>query len=128
MRKRGILPPLAIAFGFFVLLWVGVIGGWMNPLLVWPYGLLSVLALILYALDKRAAQRDQRRIPEINLHLVSLFGGWPGALVARHWLRHKTRKQPFRTIFWAIVVINSALLILLFTSLGNQQLMSWLDK
>lgn len=115
MRKRGILQPLTIALGFFVLLGLGVAGGWINPLLVWPYGLLSVLALILYALDKRAARRNQRRIPEINLHILSLFGGWPGALVARHWLRHKTRKQPFRTFFWVIVVINIAILILVFT-------------
>ena len=35
-----------------------------------------------------------------------LVGGWPGALVARRVFRHKTTKQPFRTIFWVTVIAN----------------------
>ena len=37
---------------------------------------------------------------------IDLMGGWPGALVARRVFRHKTSKQPFRTIFWATVIVN----------------------
>jgi uncharacterized membrane protein YsdA (DUF1294 family) len=32
--------------------------------------------------------------------------GWPGALAARRVFRHKTTKQPFRTIFWGTVIAN----------------------
>jgi uncharacterized membrane protein YsdA (DUF1294 family) len=33
-------------------------------------------------------------------------GGRPGALVARQAFRHKTTKQPFRTIFWVTVIAS----------------------
>ncbi|HBH72150.1 MAG TPA: hypothetical protein DDY43_01605 [Synechococcales bacterium UBA10510] len=51
-----------------------------------------------------------------QLHLLALLGGWPGGLIARHKLRHKTIKQPFRFIFWCTVVLNC--LGLGFTSLS----------
>lgn len=70
----------------------------------------SVVAFLMYRTDKRAAVRGAYRIPESTLHLVSLLGGWPGALVARHVLRHKTRTQPFRTLFWVTVILNCAAL------------------
>ncbi len=122
-EKMAVMGPLAVSISFLVLVWLGTNDGWINALLIWPYGALSLLALVIYAVDKRAAQKDQQRIPEFNLHLLALFGGWPGALVARHALRHKTRKQPFRTIFWILVVVNIGLLILLFTPMGEQWLM-----
>jgi uncharacterized membrane protein YsdA (DUF1294 family) len=79
-------------------------------LLLAVYGLLSLAAFAMYAADKRAAIRGTWRISEANLHLVALLGGWPGALVARRVFRHKTTKQPFRTIFWVTVAANCAVL------------------
>jgi len=46
------------------------------------------------------------------------MGGWPGALVAQQKLRHKTKKQPFRTVFWATVVMNCGVFIYLYTPEG----------
>ena len=68
--------------------------------------MLSGVALAMYRADKNAAQRGGWRTPEANLHAVALLGGWPGALVARPFFRHKTTKEPFRTIFWCTVVAN----------------------
>jgi len=70
------------------------------------YLLASLVALGLYGTDKAAARRDRRRIRESTLQLVALVGGWPGALLARRWFRHKTRKQPFGTILWGCVALN----------------------
>lgn len=67
---------------------------------------LSLLAFLSYWIDKSAAQGGRRRIPESNLHLLSLAGGWPGALIAQQLFRHKTIKQPFQSVFWATVVVN----------------------
>ncbi|WP_229053412.1 DUF1294 domain-containing protein [Aeromicrobium sp. Leaf350] len=81
------------------------------PLAVFvAYGLVSVLAFLMYRADKLAARRGAQRAPERVLHLAGLLGGWPGALLARHLLRHKTVKQPFRTVFWLTVCVNGAVL------------------
>lgn len=36
----------------------------------------------------------------------AVFGGWPGALIAQHTLRHKSSKREFRSVFWATVALN----------------------
>jgi len=71
-----------------------------------------------YALDKSAAKRGAWRTSENTLHLLGLAGGWPGALIAQGGLRHKTRKQPFRVVFWTTVAMNCAAFIWLFTPEG----------
>lgn len=83
----------------------------MEPLwfiVLGTYCVLSVVAFVLYGFDKAAAKGGRRRTPENTLHLVSLAGGWPGALIAQGVFRHKTRKQPFRFVFWCTVLINCA--------------------
>jgi uncharacterized membrane protein YsdA (DUF1294 family) len=44
------------------------------------------------------------KTPESNLHLLALAGGWPGALFAQQFLRHKSAKAEFRGTFWVTVV------------------------
>lgn len=81
------------------------------------YALASLIALALYAIDKRRARRGRWRIPESRLHLAELLGGWPGGLLARSLVRHKTQKRRFLAISWAIVALHAlgwlALLLLL---------------
>lgn len=74
----------------------------------WAYVLTSVACFVLYARDKAAARRGNRRTPERDLLLLGLAGGWPGALLAQQCLRHKTVKMPFRQWFWLTVGINLA--------------------
>jgi uncharacterized membrane protein YsdA (DUF1294 family) len=73
------------------------------------YLLVSTAAFIAYWLDKSAAKADRWRIPESRLHLLDLIGGWPGGFAAQRALRHKTRKQPFQTIYWVTVVLHCSL-------------------
>ena len=77
----------------------------------WPvtvYLAVSLVTLLVYGWDKRRAGKGGRRVPESTLHLLALFGGWPGALVARPLFRHKTKKQPFSAIFWVIGALHVA--------------------
>jgi len=67
---------------------------------------ISLLTFLIYAFDKAAARKRHRRISERTLHLLSLVGGWVGALLAQKLLRHKTVKQPFKRIFWYTVALN----------------------
>lgn len=75
---------------------------WIAPF----YLVLSLLTYIAYWLDKSASQSGRWRTAESTLHFFSLIGGWPGALIAQQIFRHKTKKQPFRTIFWLTIFVN----------------------
>lgn len=96
-----------------ILLFLAMYGGatvaWRLPPLVGAaYLAMSVLCFCSYALDKSAARRGERRTPESRLLWLGLLGGWPGAMLAQQWLRHKTLKQPFRSLFWCTVAVNLA--------------------
>ena len=72
------------------------------------YLVMSILTYKAYASDKRAAEHGNWRTPESQLHAMALAGGWPGALLAQSQLRHKSKKQPFKTILWLTIFINIA--------------------
>ena len=76
----------------------------------WPvpcvYIVTSIATFSAYKHDKEAAQVGARRTNEWALITLGLIGGWPGALVARHRFRHKTRKVAFRVGYWFSVVLN----------------------
>lgn len=72
------------------------------------YGLMSAITFVVYALDKRAAGRADRRTPEARLHVLELLGGWPGALLAQRLIRHKNAKVGYQVVFWLIGVIHAA--------------------
>lgn len=88
---------------------------WLWIVLAWT-ALASVVAAALYALDKRRAVRNRsgagrRRVPERTLHLWELLGGWPGGLLARRALRHKTDARAKARFVWtsrAIVALHLA--------------------
>jgi uncharacterized membrane protein YsdA (DUF1294 family) len=73
------------------------------------YPAISLATFFTFALDKlKAKQRElmpARRISEKTLHTLSLLGGFPGALLAMHLVRHKTHKPLFR----AIALLSAAL-------------------
>lgn len=64
------------------------------------YVVMSLVTIFVYWRDKRAAVLGggRRRVPERTLHLLALFGGIVGALIAQQLVRHKRRK------FWFMVV------------------------
>jgi uncharacterized membrane protein YsdA (DUF1294 family)/cold shock CspA family protein len=101
---------LATATSFYAILIALVMLDRAPVLLVPAYGFLSLIAFAMYRGDKAAAEQGAWRTPESSLHLIALWGGWPGALVARQVFRHKTIKQPFRTIFWLTVIANCGVL------------------
>ena len=68
----------------------------------------SAITALAWWIDKRAARQGRRRIPERRLLVLSLLGGWPGALLMTTLLRHKTRKQPFAAMLWLCALLNAA--------------------
>lgn len=108
---RGVPAATAASLVFFALLGVLAVVGVLPVFVVVASVLMSLFAFALYRADKSAAIQGARRTPEATLQVVSLLGGWPGALIAQRVYRHKTRKQPFQTLFWVTVVTNCAALI-----------------
>lgn len=86
---------------------------------VGAYIVVSTITFFAYYLDKMAAKNNRWRTQEKSLHLLALLGGWPGAWFAQKILRHKSRKQPFLTVFWITVFINCLLLGGLLTTNGT---------
>ena len=114
-RDGGLVLLLIPAFAAFVLATHLL---WGVPNWFWgAYSAMSMATFIVYALDKRAAQRGGWRVAEGTLHVLSLACGWPGALLAQQLLRHKSTKREFRRLYWLTVVVNIAAFTAIFTPL-----------
>jgi uncharacterized membrane protein YsdA (DUF1294 family) len=99
------------------------------PFLVLPlYLVASLLTFIIYAVDKSAAKRGAWRTKESTLHLLALAGGWPGAIIAQQKLRHKSKKQSFRIVFWFTVLINIGAFIWWHTPTGASTLLAIINN
>lgn len=112
-RQRGgnsLAPPFAVSF--LLLLTALTLTGSLPAAIPAAYLAASGATFALYAWDKRAARAERRRIRESTLHLLGLFGGWPGAAFAQTVLRHKSQKRPFLWLFRATVLINCLALAL----------------
>jgi uncharacterized membrane protein YsdA (DUF1294 family)/cold shock CspA family protein len=98
--------------------------GWLPLQIVGLYLTASIITFIAYAIDKSSAQKNRWRTKESTLHLFSLVGGWPGALLAQIKLRHKSRKEEFQTVFWVTVFINCSTLGWLLTTKSGATFLS----
>ena len=112
----------AIVFGVVAVFWR--IPRWVPAL----YLAASLICFMTYQADKSAARRGRRRTSESTLHFLALTGGWPGAIVAQQFLRHKTTKASFRATFWVTVLANVALLLLLCSPLGQGWIQAVLSR
>lgn len=93
----------------FASVWLYVASRWpVKPIVLMVYIGLSLMAFLAYAFDKSAAINGRWRTPEKTLHLLSVAGGWPGALLAQQLLRHKCSKPSFVAVFWITVAANVA--------------------
>ena len=103
----------------FALVYVAMSWFWKTP--IWfavIYLLVSAITYQVYANDKACAQRGARRTGETTLHILSLAGGWPGALLAQQRLRHKSVKAEFRSFFWGTVAFNVGAFLILCSPLS----------
>ena len=79
---------------------------------------LNAFVFSIYFLDKQAARSHRRRISEKTLLTLAFVGGSLGAICAQRLLRHKTQKEPFRSILKAIVLFHMVAGLLLSSALG----------
>ncbi|MEG2042445.1 MAG: DUF1294 domain-containing protein [Hafnia sp.] len=91
----------------YLLLIIAAVGSILtpHPVALWLL-LANILTLVIYGVDKMAARKAWRRVPEATLLAFGAVGGWGGAIVGQQLFRHKTQKQPFKTYFIISVIVN----------------------
>ena len=67
--------------------------------------ILQLAAFGLFWFDKVQARNGDWRVREATLLLAALFGGL-GAWLGQQLLRHKTRKEPFRTLLGLVLTLH----------------------
>ena len=77
---------------------------------VW-FGVMSLATFVVYGVDKRRAKQEGDRISEKTLHVLSLLGGWPGAITGQKLFRHKTVKKSFRLVFWRLPALPDVVFV-----------------
>jgi uncharacterized membrane protein YsdA (DUF1294 family) len=86
----------------------------LAPLIVIAYLLATNLAaFVIFAWDKRCAERGVWRVPERTLLMLAAIGGTPAMIAGQSVLRHKTWKEPFRTQLLGIAVLQMIALVAL---------------
>ena len=104
----------------FAVLYAAATWKWDLPLQVGAaYLAMSLSCFVAYAIDKSAARKGNWRTPESTLLLLGLAGGWPGAVLAQQWLRHKTSKTSFQWKFHLSVAVNLVLFVYLSRQFGT---------
>jgi len=121
--NRSSLMILAAMF-FLGLVVLSVLFAGLHEYILFIYLVISVITYVVYAIDKSAAQTGAWRVSESTLHMLALVGGWPGAQIAHQRLRHKSKKEAFRFVFWVTVVVNCTAFAWLFTDEGERFLES----
>jgi uncharacterized membrane protein YsdA (DUF1294 family) len=71
---------------------------------------INLVAIMMFVVDKSAAQRGSRRISESTLLTIALVGGSIGSITAQQLIRHKTYKQPFKGQLYSIAVLHVVIL------------------
>ena len=80
-------------------------------------GILNLTGFVLMGIDKLKAKMHSFRIPEAALFLVAAFGGSIGSLLGMAVFRHKTKHLSFLIGMPVILVIQIALVIVLYFSM-----------
>ncbi|ESX86350.1 DUF1294 domain-containing protein [Mesorhizobium sp. RSR565B] len=66
----------------------------------------NLLAYATMSFDKAKAKNGAQRIPESTLLTLAIIGGSIGTVIAQKTIRHKTRKEPFRSSLARIVLLQ----------------------
>ncbi|MCZ4293264.1 DUF1294 domain-containing protein [Vibrio sinaloensis] len=124
MRAVDVTRPLVFNFSLAIAVWFcsALVGSVV--LLDFPiiscvlYFAASTATYTLYALDRHAMMNGGWRVPEVAFHVMNVFGGWVGALLAQSFMHHKYHDVGFKFLFWSTLVLNIALFAWSLTSEG----------
>ena len=78
--------------------------------------ILNILGFALMGIDKRRSVRGAFRIPEATLFAIAILGGSIGSILGMHLFRHKTKHWYFLFGMPIILILQIALVVLLYFS------------
>lgn len=117
MRKSVFKLGAVICIGFVIsiILVAMTLPKIQQTLLISYFTALNLMTMLFTWQDKSAAIKDLPRISELRFYVLAFCGGWPGGYFIQQIRRHKTQKQPFRTIYWACSWLNIIACLVLLT-------------
>lgn len=121
-NRRESALPLYFAAAFMLLIVALPLLGFLNWKIWIFYAAINIVTWFFYMFDKNAARKARQRTPENSLHLLSLIGGWPGALLAQRMFRHKSSKRSFQEVYWGTVLLHCCAVVWLLTPYGKPTL------
>ena len=86
----------------------------MNEFFIAFFATINVFSFIYFRLDKRKAQKNQQRIPERSLLIMTLFGGTIGSILGMLLFNHKIAKKSFVIKIMLIIIIQILILYLIY--------------
>lgn len=86
----------------------------MNEFFIAFFATINVFSFIYFRLDKRKAQKNQQRIPERSLLIMTLFGGTIGSILGMLLFNHKIAKKSFVIKILLIIIIQILILYLIY--------------
>ncbi|MGY3571858.1 DUF1294 domain-containing protein [Vibrio sp. SCSIO 43135] len=134
LRAVKVERPIVFNFSMAIVIWFSTImvsSVWLfdYPVIILLYYLMaSAVTYSLYGYDKTAEATGGWRVPETLLHVISVMGGWPGAILAQSILQHKSRVPVFMFIFWLTLLINFLLFCWTLTPQGELELQVFIQK
>ena len=87
----------------------------------------NLAGFLAFAWDKFCAQRGMWRVSEGTLLALALVGGTLGAIAAQQGLRHKSHKEPFRSMLWTIAGAQIILLVAMAVPSSREAMLDWFN-
>ena len=82
----------------------------MNEALLYFFIAINIITFLVFGYDKWLAKKNNRRVSEFHLLLLTGIGGTIGGIVSMYLFKHKTNKFSFTLAFYAIAILQIVLL------------------
>ena len=102
---------IILVLSFLAFLFYSFMHEKLPPTIIIFYIIMGIITYFAYSSDKSKAITKEYRTSEKSLHILSLAGGWMGAIIAQQKFRHKNKKSSFQILFWITVFFNISILI-----------------
>jgi len=66
--------------------------------------IINIASGIMFSYDKQAAGKNNRRVPEMTLHILEMLGGVFANMVLMYSIHHKNQKFRYYGVIWMVLI------------------------